>query len=286
MLVFGLVLLYCADMVMVSGKRIAKDIQNKLREEMATLENVPRAAFIAVAPTPVTKRYLSYKQAAAGAVGIVTEVIELPLTDDTTVVIAAIDQALKESDGIVVQLPLPDHIDTKQVLSAIPPSHDVDALRPDAIISGRFRSPVAQAVAIILERHDVAIAGRSAVVVGNGRLVGKPVAAFLEQAGAQVQVVTEHTADSTDRYREADIIVLGAGVPGLLQPEMIKSGVVIIDAATSEQSGRLTGDANPACAEQASVFTPVPGGVGPITIAALLKNVYQASVSAFASRAD
>ena len=271
-------------MVMVSGKRIAQDMENSLREEIAALEHIPRAVFVAVAPTPVTKRYLSYKQTAADAVGVAAEVIELPRAVDTATVIAAIDQVVKECSGIVVQLPLPSHIDTTQVLSAIPPSHDVDAIRPDAITSGRFRSPVAQAVAVILERHSVVIAGRSAVVVGNGRLVGQPVAAFLEQAGAHVQVVTEHTAGSIDRYREADIIVLGAGVPGLLQPEMIKPGVVIIDAATSEQAGRLTGDADPSCAEQASVFTPVPGGVGPITIAALLENIYQASISSVVSK--
>ena len=271
-------------MVIVSGKKLAQDIEKSLHKKIAVLENIPRAVFIAVAPTPVTQRYLSYKQHAADTVGIATEVVELPFTADTAAVVATIDQAVSRCNGVVVQLPLPPHIDTVQVLSAIPSSHDVDALRPDAVESGRFRSPVAQAVGVILDQHDVEIADQLAVVVGNGRLVGQPVAFFLKQAGANVQIVTEYTTGPVEWYRKADIIVLGAGVPGLLQPNMLNSGVVIIDAATSEQSGRLTGDADPGCAEYASVFTPVPGGVGPITIATLLDNIYQANILSVESK--
>lgn len=273
-------------MVMVSGQNIAQNIQKLLQADIATSGSKPRAAFVVVAPTVVTRRYLAYKQAAADVVGVAVEVIELPTTVDTPAVVASIEQVALRSDAIVVQLPLPSHLDTDSILAAIPPTHDADALRPDAIESGRFRSPVVEAIAAIFSEHNVTTKQQMAVVVGHGRLVGQPVAAFLEQAGATVQVITEKTFDAEKLFQQADIIVLGAGVPGLLQPEMIKSGVVVIDAATSEQSGRLTGDADLACAELAAVFTPVPGGVGPITIAALLVNIQKAARESIGGRKD
>lgn len=263
--------------MVIDGHSIAKRLLVGCRENIVHLPSSPRLTLLSCEPVGVTKRYLSRKQEGAVAVGIEQQLIEIPANSSTKEMIAQIDVAAKECDGLVVQLPLPDTFDTDTVCAAIPRAVDVDALRPDAIQSGYFRSPVTEAVALILQEYEVPTSNAKAVVVGAGRLVGKPVAAFLEQAGAQVQVVTEETTDSEEVLRQADIIVLGAGVPGLLRPDMIQSGVVIIDAATSEQSGKISGDADPACAEKARVFTPVPGGVGPITVATLLNNVYQSA---------
>lgn len=263
--------------MVVDGHSIAKRLLTRCRENIAHLPSAPRLTLFSCKPSGVTKRYLSRKQEGAVAVGIEQNLIEIPANSSTNKIITQIDAAAQECDGLVVQLPLPDMFDIDTVCAAIPRAVDVDALRPDAVQSGYFRSPVAEAAALILQEYEVPTSNAKAVVVGAGRLVGKPVAVFLEQAGAQVQVVTEETIDSEAVLRQADIIVLGAGVPGLLRPEMVKSGVVIIDAATSEQSGKISGDADPACAEKARVFTPVPGGVGPITVATLLNNVYQAA---------
>jgi methylenetetrahydrofolate dehydrogenase (NADP+)/methenyltetrahydrofolate cyclohydrolase len=132
--------------------------------------------------------------------------------------------------------------------------------------------PVAGAIVEIFVRNGVSASGKKAVVVGAGKLVGTPAAQLLRDLGAHVTVVT-HTRGSLEELKDADIVVLGAGEPGLVKPEMLKQGVVLIDAGTSESSGKLAGDADPACAHVASVFTPVPGGVGPIAVAMIFKNL-------------
>jgi methylenetetrahydrofolate dehydrogenase (NADP+)/methenyltetrahydrofolate cyclohydrolase len=175
-----------------------------------------------------------------------------------------IDEALS-CDGTIVQLPIPN---ADMLLAQLPREKDVDALGPNPLV----RAPVAEAVSEILVQSGVAALGKKAVVVGEGRLVGKPVAALLRELGAQVTVVTLEEG-SLDELRDADIVVCGAGVPGLVTPTMLKPGVVLIDAGTSESGGRLAGDADPRCAEVASVFTPVPGGVGPIAVTMLYKNL-------------
>jgi methylenetetrahydrofolate dehydrogenase (NADP+)/methenyltetrahydrofolate cyclohydrolase len=132
---------------------------------------------------------------------------------------------------------------------------------------------VAEAISEILVRVNFSAAGKKAVVVGAGRLVGAPAIELLKDIGAHVSVIT-HTEGSLDELKDADIVVLGAGEPGLVKPEMLKEGVVLIDAGTSESAGKLAGDASPECAEVASVFTPVPGGIGPIAVAMIFKNLF------------
>jgi methylenetetrahydrofolate dehydrogenase (NADP+)/methenyltetrahydrofolate cyclohydrolase len=169
-------------------------------------------------------------------------------------------------DGVIVQLPLPN---AEALLEKIPPEKDVDALGK----LPKVLAPVAAAVGEIFARYDIAVANKKAVVVGAGRLVGKPVAQMLRDAGAKVTVVTENQS-SLEELKDADIVVLGAGNPGMVVPQMLKEGVVLIDAGTSESEGRVAGDADPACAEVASIFTPVPGGLGPIAVAMIFKNLF------------
>ncbi len=262
--------------MVVDGTLIAAKILERCRQDVARLAKPPCLTLVACVPNAVTQRYLARKQAAAAQVGIGTNFIELPASCTTAEAVTTVGTAAATADALVVQLPLPPTLDTGVVCSAIPTSHDVDALRPDAVLTGTFLSPVAGAVAAIFETAQVAVEGRRAVVVGAGRLVGQPVAAWLAAQGAEVTVVTEGD-DLTTTLVEADVIVSGAGVPDLITPDLIKPGVILVDAATSEQSGRLRGDVDPRCAEQAALFTPVPGGVGPITIATLLTNVATAA---------
>lgn len=215
----------------------------------------------------VTDSYVRIKTRAAERLGVEIVRRELAPSASTADAIDAVRSLVGVSDGIVVQLPLPETIDADEVLTAVPPSHDVDALNQGALVV----APVAGAMQEILRVADVHAAGKRAVVVGSGRLVGAPCATLLRQLGAEVVVITR--GDSLSPLRDADIIVSGAGSPGLIQPGMIKEGAVLIDAGTSESSGNIAGDADPTCAQKAAVFTPVPGGVGPVAIAMIFKNL-------------
>ncbi len=174
-------------------------------------------------------------------------------------------KAIKECDGIIVQLPIAHDA---ELLAKLPPGKDIDGLSKKPVV----RPPVAEAICEIFDRCNIAARGKHAVVVGAGRLVGAPAAELLRDLGAKVEVVTEH--DSLEPLHFADIVVLGAGKPGLIEPDMLHRGVVLIDAGTSEQGGKVKGDARPSCANVASVFTPVPGGVGPIAVAMIFKNLF------------
>jgi len=156
------------------------------------------------------------------------------------------------------------------VLAELPAHKDIDAVGK----GNQFvLPPVAEAIAEVFRRNNISAQGKQTVVVGAGRLVGKPAKALLEDVGAKVSVVTE-TQGSLSELKDADIVVLGAGNPGMVTPDLLKEGVVLIDAGTSEQGGKLSGDADPRCAEVASVFTPVPGGIGPIAVAMIFKNLF------------
>ncbi|HWB34056.1 MAG TPA: bifunctional 5,10-methylenetetrahydrofolate dehydrogenase/5,10-methenyltetrahydrofolate cyclohydrolase [Candidatus Paceibacterota bacterium] len=175
------------------------------------------------------------------------------------------DKALA-CDGVLVQLPL-EGVDN--LIAQLPPEKDVDALGPRPLV----RAPVAEAIGEVLTRAGIDPTNKRAVVVGAGKLVGQPAAKLLADLGADVSVVTLEQG-SLSELKDADIVVLGAGSPGIVKPDMLKPGVVLIDAGTSEAAGKLAGDADPACAEVASVFTPVPGGIGPIAVAMLFKNLF------------
>ncbi len=256
--------------MIVDGKAMAARIYEDLVEEIATLPRAPRLGILTCSPNFETQKYLDLKQKKAHAVGIETEVVELDKDVTTEAILATVVALASRCDGVVVQLPLPAHIDTAAILQSIPVTHDVDALNP---ATTAVLSPVVGAIAEILKVYQVPIFERLVTVVGSGKLVGMPVAQWCIAQSAAVSVVTKDTADIAYYTRNADIIVSGAGVPGLITPTMVKDGVVILDAGTSEEGGMLRGDADSACAEKAALFTPVPGGIGPITIAVLLQNL-------------
>lgn len=254
----------------VDGNTIAEGVFERVRGRVAELARAPRLTIITCDPNFETQKYLALKERRAREVGIHTDIVMVPGDARTEDVVAAIQSAVPGTDGIVVQLPLPAHIESELVLASIPPSHDVDALNPQTT---DIMPPVVGAIAEILARHGVVVPGAQVTIIGSGKLVGRPAYAWFVAEGAHVSLVTKDTADIAHHTRQADIVVCGAGVPRLLTPPMVREGVVIIDAGTSEDGGVLVGDADPACALTASLFTPVPGGVGPVTVAILLKNV-------------
>jgi len=235
--------------MIVDGKKIAEDIIVGLGSSLQG----KRLGMVVGSADSATDSFIKIKSRVAERLGVV-------------VVRGELDELLKTCDGIIVQLPIPN---SEQLLAALPPQKDVDALGTAPLV----RAPVAEAIAEVLKYTEVEPRLKKAVVVGAGRLVGAPAAKLLRELGADVAVVTSSDGNLIS-LKNADIVVLGAGEPGLVKPAMLKPGVVLIDAGTSEQGGKLAGDADPSCAEVCSVFTPVPGGIGPIAVAMIFKNLF------------
>jgi len=262
--------------MIIDGKALAQDILVGVAREVTLLPQPPRLTVFTCAPNFETQKFLALKQKRAGEVGVTVDLVTLDPTSTTDMVVSAIERAVSNTDGIIVQLPFPTHIDTTAILAAVPATHDVDALRYAGEDTDVF-PPVVGAIDAITKRHEVRFLGADVVIVGQGRLVGKPAALYAQSRGGHITIVDRDTHDATELMKKADILILGAGVPGLVTAEMVKPGVVVFDAATSEEGGVLVGDAAPEIATVASFFTPVPGGIGPITIAVLLRNLLNLS---------
>ncbi|MCF7815473.1 MAG: bifunctional 5,10-methylenetetrahydrofolate dehydrogenase/5,10-methenyltetrahydrofolate cyclohydrolase [Candidatus Pacebacteria bacterium] len=255
--------------MIIDGRKIAEDIYARTRERVMQLGRAPHLTIITCAPSFETGKYLSLKKKKAFDVGVKTSIIELDSNNTTEDFIASIKTS-EDSDGVIVQLPLPKTVDVDMVVRNISSRQDVDALNSE---NHAILSPVVGAIKEILGAHDIDVLGKKVTIIGKGRLVGAPAELWFKAEGAIVSIVTKETKDIAMYTRDAEIIVCGAGVSGMLTPDMISEGVVILDAGTSEEGGELRGDADPSCAAKALLYTPVPGGIGPITIAVLLSNV-------------
>jgi methylenetetrahydrofolate dehydrogenase (NADP+)/methenyltetrahydrofolate cyclohydrolase len=257
-------------LVILDGKKISQEIVEELLVESSRLPSVPSLGVLMGAEDVASASFVKIKERVAEKLHV-PMMRELLGTHATTAdALGALERLVHTCTGVIVQMPLPPQINLADVLAALPPLKDIDAITDTQTM---LRAPVAEAVSEILARTNVTARGKAAVVVGAGKLVGAPVAELLRELGAEVTVVTHNQGSLTD-LKDADIVVLGAGEPGLIKPEMLKEGVVLIDAGTSESAGRLAGDADPCCAEVASVYTPVPGGIGPIAVAMIFKNLF------------
>jgi methylenetetrahydrofolate dehydrogenase (NADP+)/methenyltetrahydrofolate cyclohydrolase len=256
--------------MIINGKAIAEDILSSLEIERASFDASPTLGVLMSAGDAATESFIRIKSRAAARLGVEVTRTELAPSATTEEAMHALMGLLARTEGVIVQLPLPQGVDAERVLKTVPNSHDVDALGQ---MPHRVLAPVAGAVKEIIERHKVAVKDKKAIVIGAGRLVGQPCADLLYGLGAHVSVITTEQG-SLSELKGADILMLGAGSPGMVKPGMLKPGVVLIDAGTSEAGGKLMGDAEPACAEIASLFTPVPGGVGPIAVAMIFKNLF------------
>lgn len=264
--------------MIVDGRAIANEILEETRTRVRALSRTPVVRAITGDPSAVTLSYLRIKAAKATDAGMHLEVVTLPPNATYEDYEAAL--CAPGADAIIVQLPLPADIDRARLVNVVPRALDADVLSDASVRAfeqaeeGAVLPPVVAAIAEVLSRTNTEVKAKTVAIVGQGKLVGKPAAVWFTQQGAQVSVLTK---DSEDRsvLSHADIVVLGVGSPALIQPSDIKDGVVLIDAGTSEQAGEMVGDADPACREKASVFTPVPGGVGPIAVACLFRNVVE-----------
>jgi 5,10-methylene-tetrahydrofolate dehydrogenase/methenyl tetrahydrofolate cyclohydrolase len=264
--------------MIIDGRAIASDIVSKVKSDSASLGHEIVVRAVVMSPTSATESYLRMKSERAHEAGMQLDVVRVADDAGTEEVINAVRAA--GADCVIVQLPLPPHIDTQAVVDSIPVEQDADVLSTAAYENftqqktDSLLPPVVGAIQEILEHAEVALAGKQVAIVGNGKLVGQPAAIWLKAQGADVRVFTRDTF-THDSLKFADIVISGTGSPHLIEPSMLKSGVVLIDAGTSESNGSLAGDADPSCADVASVFTPVPGGVGPVAVACLFKNAAQ-----------
>jgi methylenetetrahydrofolate dehydrogenase (NADP+)/methenyltetrahydrofolate cyclohydrolase len=258
--------------MIADGKAVAKRIYKEVAQDVASLPRVPVMAAITCAPNFETQKYLELKKRKAAEVGISLRVIELPEMVTTEEVVACIKAVLPDVDGVVVQLPFPPHVDREVILSAVPVTKDPDGFSYGKE-GGACVPPVPLAIASIAEAYGFDFKDKQVVVLGQGRLVGAPTAEFLMSVGAQVTVLTEHSTDTEMVLKNADALVTGIGKAHFVTPNMLRDGVAIFDAGTSEDGGFVVGDVHPDVSQTASLFTPVPGGVGPVTVAVLLRNL-------------
>jgi methylenetetrahydrofolate dehydrogenase (NADP+) / methenyltetrahydrofolate cyclohydrolase len=253
----------------IDGKALAADIGVETAQVVAQMKVKPRLAVFTCAPNFETQKFLMIKERQAAAVGIELTRIEL----SNIVTLGEVEKQVKAvtatNDGIIIQFPFP-HLATADLIPLIPRSHDIDVLTYTE--TSPILPPVVGAINEMASRAQLLWAGKQVVVVGNGRLVGSPAALYARMQGARVTIITKDSTDLSP-LGVADIVILGAGVPGLLKQDMVKDGVVVFDAGTTEEGGALVGDADPAVAAKAALFTPVPGGIGPVTVAILLRNV-------------
>jgi methylenetetrahydrofolate dehydrogenase (NADP+)/methenyltetrahydrofolate cyclohydrolase len=271
---------------LIDGKAIAAEVRAELTALVAARpagSRPPGLAVVQVGEDPASTVYVRNKKQACEGTGMRSFGYDLPASTTQDELLALIGRlnADESVDGILIQLPLPDHLDKDALLLAVDPDKDVDGLHPlnlGLLLMGRpvFASCTPAGVMELLGRSGLPVAGRHAVVVGRSNIVGKPMAALLLAADATVTVCHSRTPDLAAITRQADILVAAVGRAGLVTAEMVKPGAVVIDVGTNRgPDGKLLGDVQfSSVAEIAGWITPVPGGVGPMTIAMLLKNTW------------
>ncbi|WP_428023582.1 bifunctional methylenetetrahydrofolate dehydrogenase/methenyltetrahydrofolate cyclohydrolase FolD [Arcobacter sp.] len=277
-------------MVILDGKALSEKIKEEVKVEVSELVNTkqitPGLAVVLVGNDPASATYVNSKHKSCEAVGIYSEVHTKDESTTQEELLALIEEMNNNPklDGILVQLPLPKHIDTTTVLEAINPLKDVDGFHPYNV--GRmvsnldaFLPATPFGVMRMFEEYGIKLSGKNVVVIGSSDIVGKPMASLLINAKATVTVCNSRTKDLKAHTKEADIVVIAVGVPHLLKADMIKDGAVVIDVGINRlDTGKLTGDADfEDCKDKCSFITPVPGGVGPMTIGMLLKNTLKAA---------
>lgn len=257
--------------MIIDGKKLAEGIKAELRSELETKSSKLRLDVILVGNNIASEKYVEKKRRMGEEIGVEVVVHELIGDIEQSDLEEEVKKLVDDQrvNGIIIQLPLPTQIEEEKILNLVPAEKDVDALSHEA----QVLSPTVGAIREIIERNNINLENKKIVVVGQGKLVGRPTAIWLTQEGYNVSAVDSKTENIDELLSLADIIISGAGKPGLITPDKIRDGIVIIDAATSESSGQLAGDADPACANKCALFTPVPGGVGPLTVVMLFKNL-------------
>jgi methylenetetrahydrofolate dehydrogenase (NADP+)/methenyltetrahydrofolate cyclohydrolase len=263
---------------LMRGKPLAERIRAEVAEEVRTLGHIGLVTVL-VGDDPASDVYIRLKHKAAVEAGFDATDLRLPADTTEADLLAKLDElnASDDVDAILVQLPLPKHIDEARIIRAVLPSKDVDGFHPlntGELYLGRpaLVSATPLGVMALLAEHNVELDGVNAVVIGRSQIVGKPVMHLLQQANATVTLCHSHTKDLAQHTLEADVLVAAVGVPALVSADMVKERSVVIDVGMNRTEAGLVGDVDPGALDRAAYMTPVPGGVGPMTIACLLQN--------------
>jgi len=273
----------------LNGKELAQQLRNEMKDDVVALQNkgiTPQLTVILVGDNPASMSYVNGKKKASAEVGIDSNIINLSADITEETLIEEIDKLNEDPTvhGILVQLPLPDHIQEQHIIEAISPQKDVDGFHPINIgkmmtNQNTFLPCTPYGIMTMLESKSIQVEGKDAVVIGRSNIVGKPIGQLLLNANATVTYCHSRTKNLKDYTQNADILIVAIGKPHVIDASYVKEGAVIIDVGINRLSdGSLTGDVDFESAKQkAAYITPVPRGVGPMTIAMLLKNTIQAA---------
>lgn len=272
----------------ISGTQLASQIKSNVAQQISQYvaqgKRAPSLAVILVGADPASQVYVGSKRKSCAEIGIVSKSYDLPETTTEQALLELIETLNQDAEvnGILVQLPLPKHIDSTKVIEQISPEKDVDGFHPYNV--GRLcqRIPTLRActpygVMKLLETTGISFYGKHAVIVGASNIVGRPMALELLLAGCTVTVTHRFTEDLASHIRQADILVVAVGKPKFIKGEWIKDGAVVVDVGINRLEGKLVGDVEfDIAAQRAAYITPVPGGVGPMTVAMLMQNTLSA----------
>jgi len=271
-------------MILIDGKKIAAELREELKQEVSELKNkynkVPGLTVILIGDMAPSQIYVRNKEKSANEVGLKSEVIKYPDTVDEKTILDKIEELNNDESisGILVQLPLPKHIDKQKVIETIAPSKDVDGFHPMNVgnLSSGYESSVPctpLGCYLMIKKIEPNLSGKKAVVVGRSNLNGKPMTQLLLKENCTVTITHSRTKDLKTECLEADIIVAAVGIPELVRGDWVKKDAIVIDVGINKTENGLVGDvAFDEVSKVAKALTPVPGGVGPMTIACLLKN--------------
>jgi methylenetetrahydrofolate dehydrogenase (NADP+)/methenyltetrahydrofolate cyclohydrolase len=270
--------------VRIDGKALAAKVRAQVAADVKAFGEPVCLATILVGDDPASHVYVGNKHEASHEAGIDSRDHRFPSDTPESEILDLLAElnADDEVDGILVQLPLPEHIDEAKVTRVVDPAKDVDGFHPTnaglLFLGEPFLVPATPSgVMVMLAEHGVELKGKEAVVIGRSEIVGKPMAMLLLAEHATVTICHSRTANLANHTRRADVLVAAVGRPGIVTPEMVKPGATVIDVGMNRTKAGLVGDVDPAVFDVAGLMTPVPGGVGPMTIAMLLRNTLTAS---------
>ncbi len=264
----------------ISGKKIAEKIKKELKKQISDMNTEIVFSIIYVGQDPIIDNFIKYKQKFGREVGVKVIVHHFDENVEQDILITEIKNISKTADAMIVQLPLPAHLDTRKILDTVPVAQDVDVLSSKALSlfaqnKNDMFPPVTGAMVEVLKHEQVELVDKKIVLFGYGKLVGKPFGAWLSRQNIPFSVIDSQTSEKEKNtlLREADILIAGAGSPKVIKGDMVKEGVILIDGGTSEAGKRVVGDIDESCYEKSRFYTPVPGGIGPLTIAVLYQNI-------------
>jgi methylenetetrahydrofolate dehydrogenase (NADP+)/methenyltetrahydrofolate cyclohydrolase len=270
----------------MDGKAVSASVKEKIKNEVeAIVDNrKPKLVVVLVGEDPASQTYVAAKQKACEQVGILSEAKKLNSSILQSELLELIEKLNQDSsvDGILVQLPLPPHLNEKEVMFAIDPTKDVDGFHPVNVgklhlKQETFIPATPKGIMKLVEAYNIDLTGKKALVIGRSNLVGRPIAQLLLNANATVTIAHSKTTNLQELCKDSEVIVVAIGIKHFIKKEWLTPGVILIDVGIHRtQDNKLTGDASPDCMEIASYMTPVPKGVGPMTIAMLLENTMQA----------